>query len=239
MSAAPPGRRAWVVEIGLIVAAAVVIPLAAFAVVPGVRDWVVPFTVAWLVVFVLAVGVSGGYARHDPRGYLSLAAPTMAMTVLGLGAYVIDSRSIAVTACFLAAIGWSTLFLLAVKYFWASWSRIVLRRPWPSRAYLFDGEIRRYVTLAGTSVADAIRQPPDGRLLLLRRATVAIDELRRLPAPDAAWATVRDDLCDGQQALAEAARRRPLGDDWDAALARSEAAAERLDALRRRDGLIG
>ena len=61
--------------------------------------------------------------------------------------------------------------------------------------------------------------------------------MRKVPAPDAEWGALRDELCAAFEGLADCARRGDHGRKWDAAMARNEAAGAQLAALRMRDGL--
>jgi hypothetical protein len=177
--------------------------LPAFVVSAAIGGFVLPSVLPrapWLslvgVLVVLAVSFPTS-ARHDPIAFASIAIPPLTLTVIGL----LLSPGIG-TWLNIAAL----LFLLPFVFsgrWWRAWSRVVLRRR-PSPVQLFYRQL--YDHLAGIDrvyeeATEDGRTPEDA----LASVRTRIGQLRKLEAPDADWARVRDDCAANAHAWLEVA----------------------------------
>lgn len=116
-----------------------------------------------------------------------------------------------------------------IRRVWPFWWSVVLRRPPLPRWWAFDlaldehaAEFRRQGERAMAALAERDR--------VLRMLAPKVARLRRKRAPNAKWATLRDDLADWEDARLDRVRRGDPGFD-DMSGPASEITARR-DALR-------
>jgi hypothetical protein len=155
--------------------------------------------------FVVCLGPS---ARRDPAAFASIVGPASVLAVVALALpwpanFALDAL----------AFGLVFAFTFAVSFVWPLWSSAVLRRPPLPSSWDFDD---RLTTHAAEMSRWAERTTMDlgEREHALRIAPRRIRQLRRMRAPSADWAALRDDVADWEEAWLDRARRgAPESDD--------------------------
>lgn len=177
------------------------------------------------VALVLAICL-GQLARDDTLAFASIAVPSFA---LAAGSMLVQWP--ADLALGLVAIGLPASFSLAGDWMWPPWWRLVLRRPALPHWWAFDRDLRAHASaLEKLMLAEASAPASPDRLA--RGAVREVTRLRRLRAPDAAWARLRDDIVTFEEAWIANLRGAPGVED---AGARASELRARLEALVAQD----
>lgn len=161
--------------------------------------------------------------RDDPRGFASVGGPILGLAVLAL---VMPWPANAA----LDAVAFVLLFssTLLADRIWPFWSSAVLRRPplpsWWKIDLTLTEEAEEFRRLSEQALAD-----PAQRDRVLRTARGRVMRLRKLRAPDAEWAGIRDELAAWEEAWLERTIRGELDSD--------DLAARAADLTARRDSL--
>jgi hypothetical protein len=173
------------------------------------------------VALVLAICL-GRLAVDDASAFVSIAVPSFMLAVASMFvSWPVD------LALGLLAIALPASFSLAGDWVWPPWWRLVLRRPALPRWWIVERHIGAHGAALEKLMASEVAAPA-GRDQFVRAATREVARLRRIRAPDAAWASLRDDIAAFEEAWIASLRGTPGVEDPEA---RSSELRSRLEAL--------